>query len=486
MRRKRMPKMTRRWLSSVFGVIVIILAGFELTLGAVIFSYHHKSAETYLKNRAENMTGYYNRYISPQYTSLETGHRRIAEEFSDQGACEIQVLNPSGECIYTSIGYAVGHGVRTTPDFATALEGGTGVYTGKNEGTGERVISVAAPLTDSDGNIIGVLRLVSSLEEVNNRSWVLIFTTVAVCLGIILFVFMTNYYFISAIVAPLGVINDTANKIAAGDMSARIENHFKDEVGDLCESINNMAAELAENDRMKNDFISSVSHELRTPLTAIKGWSETLTLCDPGEDKPTIDRGLSVVNDEVSRLAHMVEELLDFSRLQSGRMRVLQESVDLYAELTQVTLIMREQAAKAGINIVFDLSEDAATIITGDGDRLNQVFINIIDNAIKHSKPDREIRLYVTEDETHARIYIEDEGEGINEEDLPRVKDRFYKGLSSKRGTGLGLAVADEIVRLHGGELFIDSKLGEGTKVTIVLPKTKNEPADKNKEETHA
>lgn len=103
-------------------------------------------------------------------------------------------------------------------------------------------------------------------------------------------------------------------------MSARIDNQYRDEVGDLCDSINNMAAELAENDKMKNDFISSISHELRTPLTAIKGWSETMALCDPVNDRSTVMRGLSVVNDEVERLSHMVEELLDFSRIQSGRM----------------------------------------------------------------------------------------------------------------------------------------------------------------------
>ncbi len=469
----KLPKITRRWLSSVFGVILIILTGFELTLGAVIFSYYHNSAETFLKNRSDNLTNYYNSYIATAVTSLEAGARRVSEEFSDLAACEIQVLDPRGRCLYTSIGYAIGHETVNTSDFKSAMAGVSATYTGRNTGTDERVMAVSAPLLDSEGAPIGVLRLVSSLEAVDRQAWIVIGTTVAICLGIILFVFMTNYYFISSIVTPLSVISDTANRIAQGDMSARIDNSYKDEVGDLCNSINNMAGELAENDRMKNDFISSVSHELRTPLTAIKGWSETLMLCDPAQDKETIDRGLTVVNDEVTRLSHMVEELLDFSRLQSGRMRLRFEPVDLYAEITQVTLIMREHALKAGIEIHFDLPEDTNTIISADADRLNQVFINIIDNAIKHSEAGSHIRIYVTEDDTCARIFVEDEGEGIHEDDLPKIKERFYKGVSSKRGTGLGLAVADEIMHLHGGDLFIDSKLGEGTKVTLVLPKEK-------------
>ena len=466
-----MPRITKRWISSVFGVILIILSGFELTLGAVIFSYYHNSAETFLKNRADNITGYYNSYIATAVTSLDAGARRVAEEFSDLSAMEIQVLDTNGTCLYTSIGYAIGHEQLTTSDFKSALVGVTATYTGRNAGTDEQIMAVSSPLLDAEGQTVGVLRLVSSLEAVDRQAWIVIGTTVAICVGIVLFVFMTNYYFISSIVSPLSVISDTANRIAQGDMSARIENTYKDEVGDLCNSINNMAGELAENERMKNDFISSVSHELRTPLTAIKGWSETLTLCDPAQDRDTLTRGLTVVNDEVSRLSHMVEELLDFSRIQSGRMRLHLEPIDLYAEITQVTLIMREHALKAGIDILFDLPEDASAILTADPDRLSQVFINIIDNAIKHSESGSQIRIYVTEDEKYHRVYVEDEGEGIREEDLPKIKERFYKGVSSKRGTGLGLAVADEIMHLHGGDLFIDSILGEGTKVTILMPK---------------
>lgn len=254
-------------------------------------------------------------------------------------------------------------------------------------------------------------------------------------------------------------------------MSARIDNQYRDEVGDLCDSINNMAAELAENDKMKNDFISSISHELRTPLTAIKGWSETMALCDPVNDRSTVMRGLSVVNDEVERLSHMVEELLDFSRIQSGRMRVMMENVDLYAEVEQVILIMRERAAKARITLQFNVPEDINIVVLGDADRLNQVFINILDNAIKHSSEDTTIKISIVETATHAAVCIEDAGEGIPADELPHIKEKFFKGTSSKRGTGLGLAVADEIVRLHGGTLVIESELGRGTKVTIVLPK---------------
>lgn len=471
MKARRIPKMTARWLVSVFGVIVLILIGFELMLSAVIFSYYQSSAETYLKNRAENLSRYYNSYIAPQAPTLESGARRVAEEFSDLSTTELQVLDLSGRCLYTSIGYTVGLAPVQTSDFLAAREGSTGVWQGKNEGTEEAVAAVSAPLCDDSGQIVGALRLVSSTEAVYERAWVLVGVSAAVCLAIILFVFMTNYYFISSIVSPLSVITETSNKIAAGDLSARIPNRYRDEVGDLCDSINNMAKELAESDRMKNDFISSVSHELRTPLTAIKGWSETMTLCDPIQDKETVSRGLHVINEEVSRLSHMVEELLDFSRIQSGRLKVKMEVMDLYAEVEQVTLILRERAAAAGVILRFDCPERASCVILGDADRLSQVLINVLDNAVKHSPPGSSIEISIEQSEKTVTLRVQDHGEGIRPEDLPRVKERFYKGLSSKHGTGLGLAVADEIVRLHDGELNLQSTWGEGTCVTVSLPR---------------
>lgn len=152
-------------------------------------------------------------------------------------------------------------------------------------------------------------------------------------------------------------------------------------------------------------------------------------------------------------------------------MRVMMENVDLYAEVEQVILIMRERAAKARITLQFNVPEDINIVVLGDADRLNQVFINILDNAIKHSSEDTTIKISIVETATHAAVCIEDAGEGIPADELPHIKEKFFKGTSSKRGTGLGLAVADEIVRLHGGTLVIESELGRGTKVTIVLPK---------------
>ncbi len=467
---KKLPKVTTRWLYSVFGVIVLILLGFEISVGAVVFSYYDSSVENLLTTRAENMADFYTQYISSDYSTLESSIPTLTADFAEKDIMELQVINPRGECIYTSLGYAVGGGSLETEDFIKAYNAGISAsYKGENALTGERIMAVSTPLLSSDGVTLGVLRLVTSIEGVNNHAWVIVFAMLAICLGIILFVFVTNYYFIGTIITPLKTITDTANKIAAGDMTVRIENNYNDEVGQLVSSINNMASEIEENERLQNEFISSVSHELRTPMTAIKGWSETMLMCNPEEDAPTINRGLKVVNKEVERLSRMVEELLDFSRIQGGRMKLRTEALELGERIYSIVTIMRERALAVGVKISFDLPENMF-IVNADPDRLNQVFINIIDNAVKHSPEGSVIDILISADKEKVSVKVRDKGEGISEEDLPHVKDKFYKGSNSRQGTGLGLAIANEIISLHNGRLDIQSKKDVGTTVTVVLP----------------
>ncbi|MEG1428778.1 MAG: HAMP domain-containing sensor histidine kinase, partial [Hydrogenoanaerobacterium sp.] len=239
-----------------------------------------------------------------------------------------------------------------------------------------------------------------------------------------------------------------------------------DEIGDLCEAINNMAGELSTNEKMKNDFISSVSHELRTPLTAIKGWGETLV---DTTDKETIEKGMGVILKETDRLSSMVEELLDFSRMQSGRLTLVMDKIDIIAELGEAYLMFTQRAMREGMTIYYDEPEGFIPVI-GDKNRLRQVFINIIDNAIKYSDSDAKITISVKSDDNIVNIIISDTGCGIKEEDVPMVKKKFYKGNSTRRGSGIGLAVADEIVQMHGGTLGLESTEGKGTTVTISLP----------------
>jgi signal transduction histidine kinase len=258
-----------------------------------------------------------------------------------------------------------------------------------------------------------------------------------------------------------------------GDFSVRIENDSDDEIGELCTAINHMADELSTAEAMKNEFISSVSHELRTPLTAIKGWAETLML--DGDTSPdTMKKGVGVIVNETERLQQMVEELLDFSRMQNGHFTLQSAAMDVLAELGDAVLIYSEKARKETKEIIYDEPE-MLPFVFGDKNRIRQVFINVIDNAVKYSSAGDRITIKAYESGDNVVVSVKDTGVGIKQSDLAKVKTKFYKANHTRRGSGIGLAVADEIISMHGGTLSIDSEgEGLGTTVTITLPAKKD------------
>jgi signal transduction histidine kinase len=213
-----------------------------------------------------------------------------------------------------------------------------------------------------------------------------------------------------------------------------------------------------------------VSHELRTPLTAISGWGETLFSSDM-DDPAEIRKGLRIMLKETSRLSKMVEELLDFTRIEGGRLTLRVEPCDLAAELEEIVYLHMDALRQEGIMLTY-LQPDETPEVMGDRERLKQVFVNILDNAVKHGAAGKRIDTELFFDGNWAFITVRDYGQGIPENELPHVKYKFYKGSTSERGSGIGLSVSDEIVRLHGGELLIESTEGDGTTVTVRLPLT--------------
>jgi signal transduction histidine kinase len=277
----------------------------------------------------------------------------------------------------------------------------------------------------------------------------------------------SNYY-IRTILIPLGQISDKASKIAHGSYGIRIQTKYDDEVGELAEAINEMSLQISQNERMQADFISSLSHELRTPLTAITGWSETLLSSDDLDENTR--RGVKIILGEGKRLTEMVLELLDFTRIQDGRMTLNVESTDIRAEFEDTVFMYGSRLAQDGIQLEYLENDDEIPEIPCDPKRLRQVFLNILDNAAKHGGEGKRIDADIICEDNHVLIRIRDYGPGIPEDELSLVKRKFYKGSSKARGSGIGLAVADEIIKQHHGLLFVESTEGVGTTVTIVLP----------------
>ncbi len=458
---------TRRWTTNVLAGIVLLLILVEIVAIAAVRYYYYQNVENALELRARQAYNTFSLYVSSPTFDFETGAWDFVEAFRDKEKMELQVINAAGEAVVSSSGFVPQE--QTMPDYelAKTAEDQMGVWHGRTA-DGESVMAMTVVIRDGQQNVLGSVRYIVSLELVNRQ--LLIFSVLMLLFGlaIVFFVMLSSTYFVNTIVSPVAEIGRAARRIALGDYDFRIEKKYDDEIGDLCDTINYMAGEISAAEQMKNDFISSVSHELRTPLTAIKGWSETLREGGAGDAEMTA-KGLEVISDEAERLSGIVEELLDFSRMQSGHISMQFTRMDLLAELEEAVVLFRDRAKREGIELIYVEAAELPPIV-GDRDRLKQVFINIIDNAIKYSNPGGRVRVEAADMGAHVQVVISDSGVGIAKADLPNVKNKFYKANRTRPGSGIGLALADEIVRRHKGKLEIESEEGVGTTVTITLP----------------
>lgn len=231
-----------------------------------------------------------------------------------------------------------------------------------------------------------------------------------------------------------------------------------------------MAEEIQKNERLKNEFIASVSHELRTPLTSIKGWAVALSLCDL-ENKSEFQDGLKIIEHECDRLTLLVEELLDFSKLISGKITLQKDWIDFEEFLIYRVKQATPRSQRENVKLSF-INKDKLPEVFVDINRIKQVFMNILDNAFKFTPSGGEITITTSKLDNNLFISIKDTGCGISKEDLPKVTEKFYKGKNSKSKNGIGLSICKEIISLHKGTLKILSEEGKGTEIQITLPLT--------------
>ena len=463
---RRSQNITQRWFVNNIGVISAVLLAVLLACSVLIRSFYYNSARQYLSSRMNMAASILQNSYNDSASSFSSELRSMVENWSDKNVTELMVLDEKGNVRITSSGFVPTFTDEMTDWQQAVQNSGSGYYVGKMS-SGEKIMAVSMVLPENDAGYTAV-RIMSSLDRLDMQLLGVIAALVAVCLLVLLFMFVSGMYFVKSIVLPVRQIGATARRYAMGDFSVRIQKKNDDEIGELCDTINHMAEELANSENMKNEFISSVSHELRTPLTAIKGWSETIASMP--DDSAAVAKGMRVIGSETERLSQMVEELLDFSRIQNGRFTLNEATMDVLAELGDAVLIYAERAKKDGISVIYD-EPDMLPFIYGDRNRIRQVFINVIDNAIKYSDKGGVVSVKAAlPDADSIQIEISDTGCGISKQDLPKIKTKFYKANYTRRGSGIGLAVADEIVMMHGGSLDIFSEEGKGTTVRITLP----------------
>lgn len=440
----------------------------------VIFSvsfsiYCYSNLRVALREKAKTTTDFFANYISQSYNEYYQSCIRFAQTFEEKNTLELQFISTSGKIVASSYGQWAGEAPKTADVAEAIATREMADFQGRNPSTGERIMAVSSPMLYVNGEVIGVLRYVTSLKNVDRQIAMAVGLAVLVGVLFIAFVLYSSRFFIRSILAPVSEITATAKRIAAGSYGAKIQKHLDDEIGELAETINDMSAKIAQSEKMQAEFISSVSHELRTPLTAITGWGETILSgdhIDPVETR----RGMVIILREARRLTSMVEELLEFTRMQDGRFTLNMEDADLRAEFEDTVFMYGSRLQQEGIELEYEESDEDIPEIPCDVSRMRQVFLNILDNAAKHGGEGKKITASIHHEGGQVVVRIRDFGPGIPEDELPHVKMKFYKGSSKARGNGIGLAVCEEIVTMHGGSLTLENAPGGGTLVTISLP----------------
>ena len=467
--RLKLRGLRQRWIVSSVAPVILLLILIATAVSSGIVSNYYTSAQSVLTAKATAGADYFNTYVMSNYSQYYRNAMLYTANFDAADRMELQFLSSSGRIETSSRGMTAG-GSPSTPEIQRAVDSGEiTAFSGRDPSTGESILAVSAPLS-FNGSVVGVMRYVTATRNLDRQALIAVLIIAGITLLVVALLLISNLLFINNVVAPVAEVTEAAKRISGGSYGIQIANRYSDEMGELVDNINDMSLKIGQSEKMQTEFISSVSHELRTPLTAINGWGETL-LADDSGDVRQLRRGLRIILKESRRLNNMVEELLEFSKMQDGRFTLQVEEMDLQAEFEDAIYTYRELFRQDGISLEYEEAGELYTEpISGDPERIKQVLCNVLDNAAKHGGSGKRITTSLKQEGEDYVIRIRDFGPGIPEAELPFVKQKFYKGSSKARGSGIGLAVCDEIVGRHGGQFDIGNAEGGGTIVTIRLP----------------
>jgi len=452
-------KLVGNFMLVIFTSIFIL----ELLLIGFVKQYYYNNTEQMLLSQIKVSADFYSRYFAN--STLRENITESVDVFWKQTEAQVQIIDIKGTVLLDSLGVLHDEPLSTI-DVKKALTGESGRWIGQVDYDAPDVMAVSYPL-EANGKIIGVIRFVTTLNEVNKSINMIALIFISIGLAVLFITIIVSVFLANSIIVPIKELTDVAEHMASGDLTIRSKKSNEDEVGKLSDTLNYMAEELKNREILKNEFISSVSHELRTPLTSIKGW--VVTLNDDNVDKEMLNMGFEIIEKEADRLAAMVEELLDFSKFVSGKVTLKKQYVFIKEIIEYIEISMRARAEREGIQLIVNVEEDIPQVLI-DSNRIKQVLINLLDNAFKFTNVGGKVELLISKDEKNLYLIVRDNGYGIAKEDLPRIKEKFYKGKTSKSKNGIGLSICDEIIKLHKGSLDFVSELDVGTEVKVTLP----------------
>lgn len=340
---------------------------------------------------------------------------------------------------------------------------------------GSEVLTIGVPIRYQDITqkdvTIGAVFMLTKMQAMNTAignmyRHITTSAAISMILGMVLISLMST-----RISRPLVQMNQIAGYIARGNFDKKADVKSRDEIGQLAQSFNAMAVELKKQEDLRASFVANVSHELRSPLTSIHGFAQGML--DGTVEQKDYQKYLGVIVGETRRLNKLIRELLDLSQIESGKFPLNKQNFDINELISRVLITFEDKIVNKSLEIDVDYRQDKA-MVTADPDRIEQVIINLLDNAVKFTGEGGRIRIWTHGASDKILIGISDNGPGIPEEDQPYIWERFYKvdkSHTGKKGTGLGLSIVKKIIDQHGERITLQSQSGSGAVFVFSLKK---------------
>jgi signal transduction histidine kinase len=319
-----------------------------------------------------------------------------------------------------------------------------------------------------DGRLLGVLRISITLEQFQRQFRTVIFTVLGTLALTVLLCALISELLARNMARPIQAMRNFAIQVGSGHLGEKLNIRQEDELGQLAIELNRMSERLASLDKERRAFLANVSHELRTPVSNVQVTLEALA--SGADEEPELrGRFIQTALDETTRLSRLIKDLLDLGRLEAGITALEKQPVNLRDLINRAVRAIETRMRSKGVDICMDVPD---VQLQGDPERLLQAFLNVLDNAIKHSLPDSKVFVSGKIEGIQIAVQIQDQGSGISESDLPHIFEQFYTADRSRQGsgTGLGLAIARRIVEAHGGSITASSKVSKGATFNIRLP----------------
>jgi heavy metal sensor kinase len=454
------------WYTFLLGAILV---SFSALLYSVLVLVLYKQVDQNLQDRAHQIGNRIQVETVFRLTGEQAGEAVLPPlDVFSSSAIFVQVINSEGELIESTDNLG-GHRLTNEREIKTINETGQASFsTVTIENTRIRVYSAPIIIAGPPRQVVGAVQVGQSLQFIDIMlRMVFFFLTGGTIIALVLAALMGAFLARKAL-TPIERINQTAARIVNGqDLKQRLATPAtNDEISRLTTTINDMLARLDNFFQAQVRLSADVSHELRTPLTTIRGNIDLLR-SGAASDPQELNEALTVIDSELDRMARIVSDLLLLSQADAG-MSLRLEPV----ELDTIVLEVYRQARVIADGIGIQLGHEDQALVEGDADRLKQLLINLVTNAIKHTSPGGRITLSLYRDHEWVRVTVEDTGRGIAPTALPHIFERFYRAdeAAGQKGTGLGLSIAQWIAQAHGGQITVESQLGQGSTFTLWLP----------------